>query len=159
MGKDKIIDYVSSFEEQGYQYLIIEYAEGGDLAKYIEDRVKLKLPRCQGIQEILVIITQVISSLDFLHNLQILHRDITPQNVFVINKETLHVKLADLGIALSGELVGKDLDISMHTTTALRGPGENVDRALINNFNVDTKNMYGKKSDVYYVGRVLEKLV
>lgn len=98
---------------------------------------------------------QVIDSLDFLHNLQIVHRDLKPSNVFVVDKDKLHIKLADLGIALAA----KDVDISCMSMTTIRAPETGADLALYVNFNVDDKNEYKKSSDVFYIGQVLEKLL
>lgn len=137
--------------------MILEYAEGGDLGEYIEEKVKDKdRIKANCFHEALVVTEQIINALDFIHNLQIVHRDLKPANVFVIDKKRMHVKLADFGIALSGSALQKDIDVSMMSMTSLRAPGDNTAPEL---FNFDDGEKYSKKADVYYIGKIIDKLL
>lgn len=90
-----IIKYFDSFFNNQKTFLIMEYAEKGDLDKYI----KLCLNEERFIPEELIWKWgfQLIDSLIYLYNKKILHRDIKVHNVF-ITKEN-NIKLGDFGIS------------------------------------------------------------
>jgi hypothetical protein len=45
------------------------------------------------------VIKQILTALDFLHTLSIVHRDVKPANIYIMNKERPAVVLADFGFA------------------------------------------------------------
>src|SRR5438445_810905 len=55
-------------------YLVMEYAEGGSLKQYIPNGSILKLV------DIVTIVKQIASALQYAHDLKIIHRDIKPDN-------------------------------------------------------------------------------
>jgi serine/threonine protein kinase len=79
-------------------YLAMEYAPHGDLRKYINSQSG-KLP----IIQIERFFLQIAESLAFMHKAGILHRDIKPDNILVVNDR--QARLADFGVAvLPGEV-------------------------------------------------------
>jgi len=95
-----IVGYKDSFVDNKYLYIIMEYADRGDLFDQIK-RQKMTgrfFPESQ-IWEWFV---QVCLALKHVHDRKILHRDIKSQNVFMVtDKRTgkLLAKLGDFGIA------------------------------------------------------------
>lgn len=71
--------------------LILEDFSGQSIKIFLNDK-KLELSKC------LQILLQVIDTLEQLHQNQIIHKDIKPQNL-IINPETLQVKITDFSIA------------------------------------------------------------
>jgi serine/threonine protein kinase len=72
--------------------LVSELAEGGDLAQYLQAHPE-PWPESKARREIV----RLIGSVTLLHASGLVHRDITPRNVFVTSKGEL--RLADFGIA------------------------------------------------------------
>jgi serine/threonine-protein kinase len=71
--------------------IIMEYVEGEPLDVYLSRRIKI------NDDEAIRILSQIISSLQYLHGLHIQHRDIKPQNFRIQADGT--VKMLDFGIA------------------------------------------------------------
>ncbi|OHT17240.1 hypothetical protein TRFO_12585 [Tritrichomonas foetus] len=88
-----IVGFVDSFTEEGKLYIVMEYAEGGDLQGYLRKQNGKHLPEKQIISWIF----ELCSALNYVHSLNILHRDIKSQNVFL--DAAHHIKLGDFGIA------------------------------------------------------------
>uniref|UniRef100_A0A5F5Q3L4 Serine/threonine-protein kinase ULK3 n=1 Tax=Equus caballus TaxID=9796 RepID=A0A5F5Q3L4_HORSE len=74
-------------------YLIMEFCAGGDLSRFIHTRRILpeKVAR--------VFMQQLASALQFLHQQNISHLDLKPQNILLSSLEKPHLKLADFGFA------------------------------------------------------------
>nr|XP_045016121.1 serine/threonine-protein kinase ULK3 isoform X3 [Jaculus jaculus] len=74
-------------------YLIMEFCAGGDLSRFIHTRRILpeKVAR--------VFMQQLASALQFLHEQNISHLDLKPQNILLSSLEKPHLKLADFGFA------------------------------------------------------------
>ena len=88
----RVFDRFVALEATGTRYcLVMEYAEYGDLAAWLD--AKGARPEKFVRQEI----AALLEPLDILHRGQALHRDLTPFNVFVCENERL--KLGDFGIA------------------------------------------------------------
>src|SRR5262249_2612646 len=76
----------------GRAYLAMEYLEGASLA----EAVRSPIPVARGLD----IIMQVCRGLAAAHGKGIIHRDMKPENVFLIHKEERElVKILDFGIA------------------------------------------------------------
>ena len=91
LNHQNIAKLYSHFEDEHYIYMVQEYAELGDLFKFIErfPRKKLNEKRAAGI------IKQLLYALDYIHTNGIMHRDIKPENIFLSRGEI--VKLGDFG--------------------------------------------------------------
>jgi serine/threonine-protein kinase len=79
----------------GRPYLVTEYLEGEDLAHVLVTG-PLPLPRTMHL------VRQMVSALSTLHAHQVIHRDLKPQNIFVLKGmegEPERVKLLDFGLA------------------------------------------------------------
>ncbi len=60
---------------------IMEYADGGDLNKFIQAQKKLRRPLEE--ETIMMLIVQLCFSLQQIHGKKFLHRDLKPANVFI----------------------------------------------------------------------------
>lgn len=80
-------------EEDGMQFLVMEYVKGMDLKRYIQTHYPV--PYLQIVD----IIQQILSAVALAHQHRIIHRDLKPQNV-LINEDGV-VKITDFGIAIA----------------------------------------------------------
>ncbi len=92
----EIVKIYDCFEANGTSYIIMEYLEGMSLKEYLE--IHGKMP----VEQALPIIFQIAAAMEQVHREGILHRDIAPDNIYVLNPDepdNLKVKLLDFGAA------------------------------------------------------------
>ncbi|WP_457650733.1 serine/threonine protein kinase [Profundibacter sp.] len=81
------------FEDNDTAYMALDYIEGFDLLETLEEGGE-KLPP----EEINKILRKILGAVDYLHGRNILHRDISPDNI-LIDKKTSEPLLIDFGAA------------------------------------------------------------
>jgi serine/threonine-protein kinase len=131
---------------QHLMYLVMEFIEGTELARWVREKGPMPFPRCG------VIISQVCSSLAEAHDKGIVHRDLKPENVIVreVSDGSLLVKVLDFGLAklreteertettMQGVLVG-----TPHYMSPEQIRGEEIDH----------------RSDIYSLGAMMHKVL
>ena len=103
----QIYDYFSS---NSRLYLILEYCNGGNLEKYVKD-IKM-MNKYMSVEEIKTIWSNAVKAINYMHQKNMLHRDIKPQNVLLVkDKKGLIVdaKLCDFGLSRQTELQCKSI--------------------------------------------------
>jgi hypothetical protein len=121
-------------------YLVLEYAEHGDLSAYLH-----RAGRGWSEHAVRREIAGILDVLRKLHRGQMLHRDLTPVNVFVCDGPKL--KLGDFGI------VRQQSDrrgITAHTMNAMTAPSDILARAV---------PKWQARDDVYQVSQLLGMLI
>lgn len=97
-----IVSYIEHGTHNGIVYLVTEYVSGMDAAKLAKARGG-KL----NYREVVSIIEQTLSALDFAHGLGFVHRDMKEQNLLVDGKFPNFVaKLTDFGLSKSYKQTG-----------------------------------------------------
>ena len=90
-----IIQYYTSFVENHALHIVMEYADGGDM--YCELRKRRHDNRPMSEKSVWHYFSQCCLALRYLHNENIIHRDIKSMNVFLTKSK--EVKLGDLGVS------------------------------------------------------------
>jgi tRNA A-37 threonylcarbamoyl transferase component Bud32 len=85
-----ILSLYNFFWDKKNVYLVIEYAQGGELFKILhkEEQGRFSEPKAAFY------IQQVCDAVEYIHKMHIIHRDIKPENILISNEV---VKLADFG--------------------------------------------------------------
>ena len=88
-----IVEVYDVGEDNGKYFIVMEYVQGLTLKQLIKKRGSLTLP------EVVDIMLQLTSAVAHAHESYIIHRDIKPQNVIIL--EDGRVKIMDFGIAVA----------------------------------------------------------
>ena len=94
MSHPHIIEYLDCMLEDNELYVVMEWAQGGDLAKLLKRAAEEEEPLAES--RIWSYIQQIADALSYMHDRRVMHRDIKPANVFVISEQV--IKLGDLGL-------------------------------------------------------------
>ena len=86
-----IVHIYDSFEENNTAYIVMEYLDGETLTAYLERNGEIP------VGEAIAMLTPIFTSLEHVHAVGIIHRDIAPDNI-MITKDG-QVKLIDFGAA------------------------------------------------------------
>ena len=89
-----VVKYYGCFKDNNYLNIIMEYCVFSNLRKFIDYHKNNNKPISQNVLNI--IISDIISGLNYLHNKNIIHRNLKPENIFIDKK--YNVKIGDFGI-------------------------------------------------------------
>ncbi len=121
------------------QYIVMEYIEGITLKEYIEKRGVIDW------NEALFFIIQILRALQHAHDKGVVHRDVKPQNIMLLENGT--IKVADFGIARfshsESRTVTEKAIGSVHYISPEQAKGELTD----------------EKADIYSVGIMLYEML
>ncbi len=121
------------------QYIVMEYIEGITLKEYIEKRGAIDW------NEALFFIIQILRALQHAHDKGVVHRDVKPQNIMLLENGT--IKVADFGIARfshsESRTVTEKAIGSVHYISPEQAKGELTD----------------EKADIYSVGIMLYEML
>ncbi|MFD1672811.1 Stk1 family PASTA domain-containing Ser/Thr kinase [Agrilactobacillus yilanensis] len=126
-------------EENGMNYIVMEYIVGMDLKQYIQKNFPIPY------QKVIDIMEQILSAVQVAHDHDIIHRDLKPQNIMIDNHD--HIKIADFGIAVALH------DNSLTQTNTLLGSVHYLSPEQAKG------GMATKRSDIYALGIILYELL
>ncbi|XP_068428475.1 serine/threonine-protein kinase Nek5-like isoform X2 [Clinocottus analis] len=140
MKHPNIVAFISSFQERGSLYIVMEYCDGGDLMKKINTQ--------RGVfftgEQVVDWFVQICLGLKHIHDRKILHRDIKAQNIFLTNRG-MKAKLGDFGIA-------RMLNNTMELARTCVGTPYYLSPEICEN------RPYNNKTDIWSLGCVLYEL-
>ena len=93
LSNPNIVEVYDVGEDNGEYYIVMEYIEGKHLKQLLKKRGKLT------VSEAVDIVMQITDGLSVAHDSYIIHRDIKPQNIMIL--ENGMVKITDFGIAMA----------------------------------------------------------
>ena len=86
-----IVQLYNVFEDAKNMYLVMEFMEGGELARR----------RLTRESQAVTVITQVLSAIRYCHERNVCHRDLKLENILFVGPDALEVKLIDFGLGAS----------------------------------------------------------
>ena len=133
--------------EDSAPYIVMEYLEGHDLARVIEQRGTIPVSTACDY------VIQACDAISEAHGLGIVHRDLKPGNLFLASRSHGQqiIKVLDFGIS---KIQGPGVDFSATSTQAVMGsPGYMSPEQMRS-----TKNVDGR-TDIWSLGVILYELV
>lgn len=85
-----VVNYVTCVSDSNFQYIVMELMEGT-----LDEFLDLK----QASKEAAKICLDISSGIKYLHDNNVLHRDLKPQNILYKTKPILMLKIADFGLS------------------------------------------------------------
>jgi Protein kinase domain/AAA-like domain len=86
-----IVTLIDTFREGEYNYIVMEYLEGGTAETLLDREGR------QPVSRILEMMIQIADALGYAHDLNIIHRDLKPSNILLT--QDYSPRLADFGVA------------------------------------------------------------
>jgi serine/threonine protein kinase len=88
-----IIKIYNFYTYENYLYNVMEYAKGGELTQLINSKDEIPETKIKDIFK------QIYSAVKYLHNKNIIHRDLKTNNIVFLDEEKTHVAIIDFGIS------------------------------------------------------------
>ncbi|KAJ6231530.1 serine/threonine-protein kinase fhke-related [Anaeramoeba flamelloides] len=131
-----IIELKEVYDTEENLYLVMEYVEGGDLFYRISDKHKYQEDEARELFK------NILETIKFLHDKGYVHRDLKPDNILLLNKESdTDIKLCDFGFA---RLIPESGEISTKVGTINYRAPETL-----------TVGSFGKECDLWSCGVIL----
>lgn len=102
--EDNIVQIYDTFNENQTAYIVMEYLEGETLKAKLEREGKME------VETAINMLTPLAKALDEVHKVDIIHRDISPDNIFITKDQK--IKLLDFGAARNA-MVGHSRSLSV----------------------------------------------
>ncbi|MBL4684515.1 MAG: protein kinase [Nannocystaceae bacterium] len=133
------------FVREGLPYFVMEYLEGQTLAQRIADQRRIPWPAARDIM------LQICAALQAAHDKGVIHRDMKPDNIFLIDRggNGPFVKVLDFGIA---KIVAEE-DKNLTKTGTVMGTAAYMSPEQAQSLSVDTR------TDIYATGVVLYEML
>lgn len=128
-----ILRLLEAVEEEGIQYMILEYCDGGTLSEYISKG---------GHEMDYIFCIEIILGIEYLYSKGIMHRDIKPQNILICEG---HIRITDFGFSREVE---EDDVLSTFCGSPLYMSPE-----------IFTEGSYNEKSDIWSLGVILYEVI
>ena len=131
------------FEENGTAYYVMEYIEGGSLAKRVIGHPMDNATANKFMK-------QLCQALEYIHNRNILHLDIKPSNILFRNEDEL--VLIDFGVS-------KHYDVGGGSQTSSTPVGISRGYAPLEQYNKGGVIQFSPATDIYSLGATLYSIV
>ena len=136
---ENIVKFIDSEESDKYLNIIMEFGGDSNLKNFIEKQKKN--PFFIDEEIISKIIIQICFGLKEIHSKEIMHKDLTPENIFIDETNDYKIKIGDFGISTK-EKTSKDSEGKLHYLAPEMLKGEE----------------YNNKIDIYALGCIMYEL-
>ena len=96
-----IVNYIQSFEDEKYIYLVMQLCDGIDMYKYMDKHGKFSEAEAAHFAK------KILEALNHIHSIGVVHRDIKPDNIMI--GEHKELKIIDFGLSKDTELHPRQL--------------------------------------------------
>ena len=131
----RIVDIYCAFQDENFLYLVLDYMPGGSLDQYLFSSSVNK-----NINRIKFYGLQILEGLEYLHNKNIIYRDLKPGNILLDQKG--NIKICDFGLSKYG-----------NRADSICGTPEYIAPEIING-----KKTYNKVVDYWSLGCILYQM-
>uniref|UniRef100_A0A672M7T9 MAP kinase-interacting serine/threonine-protein kinase 2-like n=1 Tax=Sinocyclocheilus grahami TaxID=75366 RepID=A0A672M7T9_SINGR len=140
---------VEFFEEEDNFDLVFEKLRGGSVLAHIHKR------RYFSEQEASIVVQDIASALDFLHNKGMAHRDLKPENILCEHEDRISpVKICDFDLGSGIKLNSDSSPISTPELLTPCGSAEYMAPEVVEAFNEEA-TIYDKRCDLWSLGVIL----
>uniref|UniRef100_A0A8C9V629 non-specific serine/threonine protein kinase n=1 Tax=Scleropages formosus TaxID=113540 RepID=A0A8C9V629_SCLFO len=148
-GHRNILELVEFFEEEDKFYLVFEKLRGGSVLAHIHKR------RHFNEQEASIVVQDIASALNFLHNKGMAHRDLKPENILCEHSDKISpVKICDFDLGSGIKLNSDSSPISTPELLTPCGSAEYMAPEVVEAFNEEA-SIYDKRCDLWSLGVIL----
>lgn len=88
-----IIKCINSYSFDNNFYMVMQYAEGGELANYVTEMNWLTEKECKNY------FAQMVDAVSYMHTRNVIHRDLKPNNILFLDKSKDNIAIIDFGIS------------------------------------------------------------
>jgi len=134
----RIVELYQYFEDNECAYLLLELCKNGDLSTFINSRGPL--PEAEALW----IFKQIVEGVKYLHDMQVMHRDLKPTNILLT--EQGDIKIADFGVATQLKELSEE-----HNTMC--GTANYISPEIASNL------PHGIETDIWSLGCILYALI
>lgn len=135
---ENIIHIYDFFEENQTAYYVMEHMEGKDLSHYLKEH-----GGSIDVDTTITILQPIMEALEAVHKEGMIHRDVSPDNIFLLNNGK--IKLFDFGLAKFSE---KDTDTEVNVKPGYTPPEQ-----------YDVKSRQGPWTDIYALGATMYRAI
>ncbi len=139
-----VVTLVDHFEIEGETFIVSKYAPGGDLASYLNKRIKKNRQFSEGLAQSIML--QIAKGVRDIHKQGLIHKDLKLLNVFIQSDgDHPKIKIGDFGLAC--RLVGTEITGKKSGTLAFMAP------------EVILGHPFNQKVDIWALGIILYSLL
>jgi polo-like kinase 4 len=139
---NSILKMYDFFEDSKYFFMVLEFCERGNLYEYLKPHSKRS-----SEASVRCILDSVVKGLSYLHSYNIIHRDVTLNNLLLT--KSMEVKIADFGLAVQQDLLDQKQFTMCGTPNYMAPEIASKDRT----------NGHGKESDIWSIGCLMYTLL
>ncbi|XP_028629275.1 interferon-induced, double-stranded RNA-activated protein kinase [Grammomys surdaster] len=122
-------------------FIQMEFCDKGTLEQWMETRSRSKVDKALHLE----LFEQIVTGVDYIHSKGLIHRDLKPGNIFLVDEK--HIKIGDFGLATALENDGKP---RTRRTGTLQYMSPEQQLSL---------PQYGKEVDIFALGLILAELL